>query len=119
PRAVLVLQSRPAGRARPRRHTRAAVPRLARRQALGRLLAPPRVPTNNGGTHVTRFIQPCVSSMCPRWMANSVSRSRAATGPVWPPLMLHSPLADLTAPTGVITSAVPLANTYVLLPFPK
>ena len=40
------------------------------------------------------------------------------TSPVSPPLTLNSPSACLTWPTGVITAAVPHANTSVSSPEP-
>ena len=49
-------------------------------------------------------------------MSRSSSRSRIVTGPGSPSPTVHSRSAPLTRPTGVMTAAVPQANTSVISP---
>ncbi len=58
-----------------------------------------------------------MSSTTPRWMSRRRSRSFMVTSPGSPPLWVHSPPADFTRPTGVMTAAVPQAKTSTRLPF--
>ena len=57
-----------------------------------------------------------VSATRPCWRSSRTSRSLAATGPVWPPLMSQLPRRDFTWPTGVMTAAVPQAKASVMRP---
>jgi len=52
----------------------------------------------------------------PYWSAVSASRRRRVTSPGVAPEIVNSPSADFTEPTGVITAAVPQANTSVSSP---
>jgi len=64
----------------------------------------------------TVCIQPCTSGAAPRWMSTRVWRRRMLTAPGFVSPTGHEPLADFTAPTGVITAAVPHAKTSVSEP---
>ncbi len=57
-----------------------------------------------------------MSGAAPRWIAVRRSRSRAVTGPGVPSPISKDPPSYLTEPTGVITAAVPQANTSVRAP---
>src|SRR5690606_19463385 len=61
-------------------------------------------------------IQPWVSSLVPRCIPVSRSRSFMVTSPAWPSAMVNSPDRCLTRPTGVMTAAVPHAKTSVSSP---
>lgn len=52
----------------------------------------------------------------PVWIASSFSRSFMVISPAPPSPTFHSPRADLTSPTGVITAAVPQAKTSLIEP---
>ena len=49
-------------------------------------------------------------------MSTSACRSRMLTGPAWPSAIFQAPCADFASATGVITAAVPHANTSVMEP---
>ena len=49
-------------------------------------------------------------------MSSSAARSCAVIGPVEPSPTVHDACALFTEPTGVITAAVPHANTSVIAP---
>src|SRR5712692_9940368 len=59
----------------------------------------------------TACIQRCTSGTAPRWMSTRASRSRMETAPGFPSPTSHEARADFTAPTGVMTAAVPQAKT--------
>src|ERR671922_299944 len=60
--------------------------------------------------------QPYGSGRWPYWMPTSSSRSAVVTGPALPSAISQSPEALRTRPTGVMTAAVPQANTSVSSP---
>ena len=62
------------------------------------------------------WIQPCGSARWPNWTPTSSSRSRMVTGPGEPSPTVQPPSEPLTVPTGVMTAAVPHANTSVISP---
>jgi hypothetical protein len=64
----------------------------------------------------SRVIQPCVSAKVPRWIPVSVSRRAMVTSPGSPSATVNSPSPYLTTETGVMTAAVPQANTSVISP---
>src|SRR6266567_7145823 len=70
----------------------------------------------DGLGYATLWIQPKGSGRLPYWIPISSDRRRIVTGPGSPDPIVQPPDVPSTEPTGVITAAVPQANTSVSEP---